>query len=44
VEALPYGGLTNAIYKDSQLIMRKIPAGIFPKGEEGIWECALAGA
>ncbi|MDD2599242.1 MAG: formylglycine-generating enzyme family protein [Kiritimatiellae bacterium] len=31
--ALPYGGLTNSIYKDSQLVMRKIPNGAFTMGE-----------
>ena len=31
--ALPYGGLTNSIYKDSQLVMRKISNGAFTMGE-----------
>jgi len=33
VEALPYGGVTNSIYKNSQLVMRKIPSGAFTMGE-----------
>jgi len=32
-DALPYGGLTNAIYKSSYLVMRKIPSGAFSMGE-----------
>ncbi len=32
-EALPYGGLTNAIYKSSYLVMRKIANGAFNMGE-----------
>ena len=31
--ALPYGGVTNSIYKDSYLVMRKIPNGAFTMGE-----------
>ncbi|MDX9866830.1 MAG: SUMF1/EgtB/PvdO family nonheme iron enzyme [Kiritimatiellia bacterium] len=33
LEALPYGGLTNAVYKQTRLAMRKIPAGTFMMGE-----------
>jgi len=33
VAALPYGGLTNAIYKSQYLVMRKIPNGAFSMGE-----------
>ncbi|MFA7175440.1 MAG: formylglycine-generating enzyme family protein [Kiritimatiellia bacterium] len=32
--ALPYGGLTNSIYKNSQLVMRKISNGAFTMGED----------
>ena len=32
-EALPYGGLTNAIYKSSYLVMRRITNGAFSMGE-----------
>ena len=33
VEALPYGGLTNSIYKHTQLVMRKISSDAFTMGE-----------
>jgi len=33
VAALPYGGLTNAIYKSGYLVMRKIPNGSFSMSE-----------
>jgi hypothetical protein len=32
-EALPYGGLTNAIYKSSYLVMRKIANGAFNRAK-----------
>ncbi|MFA7172142.1 MAG: formylglycine-generating enzyme family protein [Kiritimatiellia bacterium] len=34
VEALPYGGVTNAVYKSSHLVMSKVSAGTFPMGED----------
>ncbi|MFA7174273.1 MAG: formylglycine-generating enzyme family protein [Kiritimatiellia bacterium] len=33
VEALPYGGVTNTIYKSSYLVMRKILNGAFSMGD-----------
>ncbi len=33
IEALPYGGLTNSIYKHTQLVMRKVSRGAFTMGE-----------
>ncbi len=33
MDALPYGGVTNSIYKDSYLVMRKISNGAFTMGE-----------
>jgi len=31
--ALPYGGVSNAVYKSSHLVMSKVAAGTFPMGE-----------
>ncbi len=33
MEALPYGGLTNSIYKNTHLVMRKLNSGSFSMGE-----------
>ena len=33
MEALPYGGVTNSLYKADYLVMRKIPSGGFNMGE-----------
>ena len=35
VDALPYGGLTNEVYKTEYLVLRKLPAGLFSMGEGG---------
>ncbi len=36
VDALPYGGLTNEIYKTLYLVLRKLSAGIFSMGDESL--------
>ncbi|MDD4623588.1 MAG: hypothetical protein PHG71_10175, partial [Kiritimatiellae bacterium] len=33
MEALPHGGLTNSVYKNTRLVMRKLLAGAFAMGE-----------
>jgi len=36
LDALPYGGVTNVVYKTGLLVLRKLPSGSFYMGVEGV--------